>query len=90
MFDRRKAKKIKHDLEARWPKAQFTVLVDGGKVSVSHDGGYNYIDELPTYEQAVSEMTMVIRQTIPGFEWTGYDTHEGERVLCGRDRTRRA
>ena len=82
MFDKRKAKKIKRDLETRFPNSKFKVEVrKGDEVFVWLVGGQKDYDDLPTYEQAVSEMTKVIRQTIPNFEWSDYDTSEGIRYL---------
>lgn len=84
MFNKRKAKKIKKDLETRFPNSKFEVEVrKGDEVFVWLVGGQKDYADLSTYEQAVSEMTKVIRQTIPNFEWLDYDTKDGERVYAG-------
>jgi uncharacterized protein with HEPN domain len=76
-----KAKKIKKDLEQRFPRARFSVTV-GRKddVTVNHVGGHDYSDVFPTYREAVRELTKVIKQTIPGFEWTDYTKRDGKPV----------
>jgi len=84
MFNKRKAKKIKKDLETRFPNSKFKVEVrKGDEVFVWLIGGQKYYADLSTYEQAVSETTKVIRKTIPNFECLDYDTKDGERVHAG-------
>lgn len=82
MFDKLKAKKIKKDLEKRFSKAKFSVVVVRDDVTVDFLGGHNYADEYPTYEGCIQEMTRIIRQTIPNFEWLDYTTREGETVCA--------
>jgi hypothetical protein len=81
MNDKQKAQKIKKDLEARFPKARFSVTVKpGDDVTVNFVGGHDYSDEYKTTQAAVVEMTKVIRKTIPNFEWMDYDTRGGRTI----------
>jgi hypothetical protein len=76
-----KAKKIKSDLEKRFPRAKFSVKVKrGDEVWVDRVSGHDYADEFPTYRKAVQEMVRVVRQTIPNFEWEDYTTNDGKVV----------
>jgi hypothetical protein len=75
-----KAAKIKNDLRERFPRAVFSVRVRGDEVWVDRIGGHDYADELPTHQAAVREMSRVIQQTIPGFQWADYTKPDGKTV----------
>jgi hypothetical protein len=80
MNNAQKARQIRQDLYNEFPEADFDVKVDGDDIAVCFVGGYNYINEYPTHEQAIEKMTEIIRRTFPHYGWDAYVTTDGKEV----------